>query len=679
MQGISAAAESIGLRTLGAKLSFEKLKNEVPIPCIVHWNQSHFVVVYGIKKNTVLVADPEAGLLTYKNDEFLKSWAVEDNVGVALLLEPTQEFYENEIVPDRTTSTGLKYLLNQLTVHKKLIIQLLIGLLFGSVIQLGLPFLTQSIVDIGINGKNIHFIYLVLLAQLTLVISSSFAEFARRWVLVQLSAKINLAIISDFLNKLMKLPMGFFDTKKTGDILQRIEDHSRIERFVNSSSLSILFSFFSIIVFSIVLANYSLEIFLVFLLGSSFYILYVLFFLRARKELDYKRFNEMARNRTSLLQLIGGIQEIKLNNSERSKRWEWERIQGLLYKLTLQSTKLQQWQEGGSSLLTELKNILITFLAAKTVVSGEMTLGMMLAIQFIIGQLNAPINDFVSFIRELQDARISLDRIGEIHLMENEEKEGQLSVSDGILHSDIHLDGVTFQYEGPSSPKALDNINLRIENGKVTAIVGSSGSGKTTLLKTLLRYYPPTEGRISLGSINLEEISPMAWRSHCGTVLQDGFIFSDSIKNNVCLEAEGKNENKFNNALRIANIDDFVERLPLGPDTIIGSEGTGISAGQKQRILIARAVFKNPDYLFFDEATSALDSNNERLIIDNLNEFFKGKTVLVIAHRLSTVKKADKIVVLEKGRIVEEGTHENLVKKKGMYFELIKNQLELGD
>jgi ATP-binding cassette, subfamily B, bacterial len=507
--------------------------------------------------------------------------------------------------------------------------------------------------------------------------------------LLHLSTRINLSIISDFLIKLMQLPMSFFDSKKIGDILQRIEDHSRIERFLSSSSLSILFSFFNLIIFGVVLALYSIPIFLIFFGGSAVYIVFVLFFLKIRKELDYKRFNELSRNRSSLIQLVNGMQEIKLNNCERTKRWEWERIQAKLFKLSVSSTRVQQWQEGGSTLINELKNIFVTFMAATAVISGSMTLGMMLAVQYIIGQLNVPINEFVNFIRELQDARISLDRIGEIRLLENEEKPKSNTLGrfpspfgEGGRRPDevnLRFEKVSFQYEGPHSPKALDSIDLTIEEGKVTAIVGASGSGKTTLLKLLLKYYPPTEGKISLGRTDLINKSAREWRSQCGTVMQDGYIFSDTIANNISVSDEEMDTQKLLNAVRVANIKEFIETLPLGYNTKIGSDGTGISAGQRQRMLIARAVYRNPHYLFFDEATSALDANNEKVIMENLSEFFNGKTVVVIAHRLSTVKNADKIVVLEGGRVVEEGSHVELTAAKGKYYELVKNQLELGN
>jgi ATP-binding cassette subfamily B protein len=685
--GISEAAEAIGFRTMGVKIPFDKLTADAPMPCIIHWNQSHFAVLYRIKKNKIEVADPASGLITYTKREFLKSWistsANGSELGIALLLEPTPVFFDQEAETDKNQQLGFRYLFGYLQTYRRFIFQLLIGLLLGSLIQLIMPFLTQSIVDVGINTRNTPFIYIVLAAQLMLIFSRTMAEFIRRWILLHLSTRINLSVISDFLIKLMQLPMSFFDSKKIGDILQRIEDHSRIERFLSSSSLSILFSFFNLIIFGVVLALYSVPIFLVFFAGSTLYIVYVLFFLKVRKELDYKRFNELSQNRSSLIQLVNGMQEIKLNNCERSKRWEWERIQAKLFKVTIRSTRVEQWQEGGSRLINELKNIFITFMAATAVISGSMTLGMMLAVQYIIGQLNVPINEFVNFIRELQDARISLDRIGEIRQLENEEKPLKALIEASPRSSGegkgVRLQNLTFQYEGPHSPKALDAVDLTIEEGKVTAIVGASGSGKTTLLKLLLKYYSPTEGKIYLGNADLVNVSARDWRTQCGTVMQDGFIFSDTIAKNISVSDDEPNAAKLLHAVHVANIKEFIEVLPLGYNTKIGSDGTGISAGQRQRILIARAVYRNPRYLFFDEATSALDANNEKVIMDNLNQFFKGRTVVVIAHRLSTVKNADKIIVMENGKIMEEGTHNQLANLKGKYYELVKNQLELGN
>ena len=685
MLGISEAAEAIGFRTLGVKITFEKLRTEAPLPCIVHWNQNHFAVVHKITKDEVHVADPAVGLIIYATDEFLQSWlSVKDNghsTGVVMLLEPTQDFYTKNTELENYRKDGFRYLFSYFTAHRALILQLFIGLLLGSMIQLTLPFLTQSIVDVGIRIRSVNFIYLILAGQLMMFLGRTVVDFVRRWILLHLSTRINISIISDFLIKLMKLPLSFFDQKMMGDLLRRIDDHSRIEHFISASSLSILFSGFNLLVFGLVLLFYNIPIFIVFFTASIFYVAYVLVFMKKRRDLDYKHFNQMARNQSSLIQLIQGMAEIKLNNCEKQKRWQWERIQATLFHVKVKSMRLQQFQDIGGTLINEIKNMFITVMAAQAVIEGQMTLGMMISVQYIIGQMNAPVNDFVTFSRELQDAKISLERIGEVHEMEDE------SVAPSSLpgHSfrkehehGLRVENLSFSYEGPNSPNVLDGVNLTIPYGKITAVVGTSGSGKTTLLKLLLKFYEPTDGKILLGKTDLQHLHADNWRQKCGTVMQDGFIFADTIANNIALSDEEVNYEKLVHAAIVANIHNFIEELPLGYQTKIGGDGAGLSQGQKQRLLIARAVYKNPEFLFFDEATSSLDANNEKMIVENLNGFFENKTVLVIAHRLSTVKHADQIVVLEKGKIVETGTHEVLTTMRGAYFELVKNQLELG-
>jgi ATP-binding cassette subfamily B protein len=685
--GISDAAEAIGFRTLGVKIPFDKLFKDAVLPCVAHWYQRHFVVVYRITTKEVFIADPSAGLVNYTHEEFKKGWlSAKENGsehGVALLLEPTPEFYEREPEAAKNKRKSLTYLFGYLAQHRRFIIQLILGLLAGSLIQLALPFLTQSIVDVGINTQNIQFIYLVLAGQFVLFLSRLSVDFIRRWILLHLSTRINISIISDFLVKLFKLPMPFFEGKMIGDILRRIEDHSRIERFLSTSSLNILFSLFNLVIFGVVLVIYNVPIFLVFFGMSTLYVVFVLLFLKKRAELDYKRFQQMADNQSNLIQTVQGMSEIKMNNCETQKRWEWERIQAKLFHVNVQSTRLQQFQDAGSLFLNESKNMIITVMAALAVMNGDMTLGMMLAVQYIIGQLNAPVNEFIGFTRDFQDAKISLERIGEIHSVENEEPSPDLtpgpSPEERGASGAIILKGVSFQYEGPHSPKVLDDIDLIIPEGKITAIVGASGSGKTTLMKLLLKFYKSQTGSIALGGVPLDNIHAATWRQRCGTVMQDGFIFSNTIVHNIALGDEEVDYKKLLHAVTVANIKEHIESLPLRYNTKVGANGIGLSQGQKQRLLIARAVYKNPEYLFFDEATSALDANNEKVIIENLNEFFSGKTVLVIAHRLSTVKNADQIVVLEKGKITEIGTHAELTTTKGRYFELVKNQLELGN
>ena len=676
--GISEAAESIGFKTVGARLSFEQLKNEAPLPCIAHWKQRHFVVVHKIRKDTVFVADPAHGLVKLTAQEFLNGWASTrnegTNEGIALLLEPQPDFYAAEgETPDKAK---FSFILQYLKPYKKLIVQLFMGMLLSTLLQLIFPFFSQSIVDYGIGTGNLGFVTLILIAQLTLYAAQTAVEFIRSWILLHISTRINISIISDFLIKLMKLPIGFFDTKMIGDLMQRIGDHRRIEAFLTSSTLNTLFSIVTFVVFAVVLAFYSVRLLAVFLVGSLLYVLWVLVFLKYRRELDYKRFAQASAEQSNLIQLITGMQEIKLNNCEKQKRWEWENIQAKLFKVSIKGLSLSQWQQSGAFFINETKNILISYLSARAVIQGDMTLGMMMAVQTIVGQLNSPIGQIIGFIQSAQDAKISLERLGEIH---NKPDETQDDNKVGLLPDDksIEISGLTFHYD-PLQEAVLKDLNLAIPEGKVTAIVGMSGSGKTTLVKLLLGFYPPNKGSIRVGGVNLKNVEPKSWRARCGTVMQDGFIFSDSIAKNIAVGEEHIDEERLLHAAKVANIQEMIENLPLGYNTKIGQEGNGISQGQRQRILIARAVYKNPDYIFLDEATNALDANNERVIMDNLQSFFKGRTVVVVAHRLSTVKNADQIVVINHGRITETGNHETLTAKRGEYYELVKNQLELG-
>lgn len=678
--GLSEAAEAIGFRTIGARITFEQLF-QAPKPCVVHWDQEHFVVVYQLRKGKVYVADPAFGLVEYSEIEFKKHWLATvrhgEEKGICLLFDPTPKFFELE--GEESKRGQFRFLLKYLKPHRKLVTQLILGFIAGSLIQLIFPFLTQSIVDVGINTQDIGFIYLVLAAQMMLFFSRMTVDFIRSWILLHISTRINISIISDFLIKLMKLPIGFFDTKMIGDLLQRIGDHRRIERFLTSQSLNVVFSVFNIVIFSIVLIIYKWSIFLVFISGSALYIVWVFMFLKKRRELDFKQFVQLADNQSKLIQLINGMQEIKLNNYERQKRWEWERIQARLFKVNIKSLSLQQYQQAGSVFINETKNIVITILAATAVVNGSMTLGMMLAIQYIIGQMNSPLDQMVEFMQVSQDAKISLERLSEIHTQKDEEQDQEGKLTTLPSEADITISGLVFQYEGPKSPKVLNDINLVIPKGKVTAIVGTSGSGKTTLVKLLLGFYPPVAGSIKVGNSDLAQFKQQWWRDQCGAVMQDGFIFSDTIANNIALPEDEVDKERLAYAVRLANIQEFTESLPLNYNTKIGPEGVGLSQGQKQRILIARAIYKNPEFIFFDEATNALDANNEKVILENLNEFFAGKTVVVVAHRLSTVKNAHQIVVLEKGEMVELGTHEELTAKQGAYYNLVKNQLELGN
>ena len=678
--GLSDASEKIGFRSIGIKANLKAIK-KVPLPCIVHWNKNHYAVLYKIKNKQFYISDPAHDIIKYKKDEFLKYWIgnnsnEETQEGIALLLEPTPKFYNSKFDEDKN-NFGFKFLSKYVFKYKQFLWQLVIGLIAVSLLQLIFPFLTQSVVDVGIRNQDIHFVYLILFAQLALFIGRIAIEVVRSWILLHLSTRINISLVSDFFIKLMNLPISFFDTKMTGDILQRINDHKRIERILTTSSLSVLFSMVNLIVFSLVLAYYNLSLFGIFAIGSFLYFVWIAIFLKKRKDLDYKRFSEVSQEQSKVIELINGMQEIKLHNAEKKKRWAWEFVQARLFKVSVEGLVLEQYQSVGSGFINELKNILITILSAKLVIDGEITLGMMLAISYIVGQLNSPIAQLINFVRELQDAKISLDRLAEIHNKEDEEPTNEERIHKIDVESDFTLTNLSFRYIG-SDQMVLQNLDLQIPANKVTAIVGVSGSGKTTLMKLLLKFYKPNKGTIKIGSYDLQQISQKTWRKECGVVMQEGYIFNDTIANNIAVGDDYINKKKLEHAVNVANIKEFIESLPVSYNTRIGMEGVGLSTGQKQRLLIARAVYKNPNFLFFDEATSALDANNEKEIMEKLNTFFTNKTVVVIAHRLSTVKNAHQIVVLDKGKIVEVGNHTTLIENKGNYYHLVKNQLELG-
>lgn len=734
--GISDAAEAIGLRAKAVKVDTDTLLNEAKLPAILHWNQNHFVVLYDYKKNKTHIADPAKGLVKYTRKEFTERWASDRSekgeIGIALLLEPSPAFHANDFsIISKDGGLQFKNIFNYLLPYRKLVYQLFLGLIVASLLQLILPFLTQSVVDTGISTGNLSFIYVVLLAQLALFAGRMAVEFVRSWILLHISTRINLSILTDFFIKLMKLPVSFFDSKKTGDILQRMNDHGRIESFLTGSSLNTLFSLFNLLVFSVVLIAFNATIFGVFLLSTFLYSGWVILFLKKRKVLDYQRFEVASKVQSSTIQLVQGMQEIKLNGVEKPMRWAWESLQVRLFALSMKSLSLNQWQQIGAFFVNEGKNLIITFIAAKAVIDGQMTLGSMLAVQYIVGQLNSPIEQLIGFLQSWQNAKISMDRLNEIHTMPDEESEteglhyilptalaGQViggtlpevtlptfknlseennvtpvsqfneervidAASLGVPFlrdcGEIQFHNVSFTYPGAGNEPVLRDISVAIPRGKTTAIVGISGSGKTTLLKLLLKFYEPQRGHIKLDETSLTDISHKIWRSHCGVVMQESFIFSDTIARNIAVGAERINMKRLHHAVEVANVREFIESLPLGFNTRIGAEGVGVSAGQKQRLLIARAVYRDPEFIFFDEATNSLDANNESVIINNLHSFFKGRTVIVVAHRLSTVKHADQIVVLKKGIISEHGTHQDLIKRKGDYFTLVKNQLELGD
>lgn len=680
---LSDGAEKVGFRTLGVKLSLERLE-EVPLPCILHWNQNHYVVLYKIKKGIYYTSDPGFGLIEYNKEDFLKSWIgnnadEQTREGVALLLEPTPAFFQSEFdKQEEGKEIGFGLLSHYILRYKSFLFQLSIGLLASSLLQLIFPFLTQSIVDIGIQNQNIHFIYLILFAQLFLFAGRTGLDLIRSWILLHLSTRINISLISDFFIKLMNLPISFFDVRMTGDIMQRINDHRRIEKLLTTSSLNVLFSVINMFIMGGVLAYFNLQIFLVFFAGSILYFGWIFLFLKRREALDYKRFAEISNEQSKVIELINGMQEIKLHNAEKQKRWGWEYVQARLFRVSIKGLVLEQTQSIGSSIINELKNIFIIFLSAKLVIDGSITLGMMLAISAIVGSLNGPITQLIEFVREFQDAKISLSRLSEIHQKEDEIQQEINQTSEVPQNVDIEIKNLSYRYLGSDIP-VLDDLSLLIPCNKVTAIVGASGSGKTTLMKLLLKFYEPEKGEVLIGNTHLKNISQHAWRSNIGAVMQEGFIFSDTIANNIAIGVDRVDKEKLIYAADVANIKQYVSELPLGFNTRIGSEGLGMSTGQKQRLLIARAVYKNPEILFFDEATSALDANNEKEIMKKLDIFFKDKTVVVIAHRLSTVMNADQIVVLDKGKIIEIGNHTTLVEQRGNYFELVKNQLQLGN
>ncbi len=686
--GVSDAAEYIGFHSIGVKISFEQLVEEGVFPCILHWNQNHFVVCYGIKKKgrqgdyKIYISDPATQKITYTAEEFKKCWlstkVAGRDCGVALMLETGVDFgkREDEIeVNKKSLLSFVRYFLP----YKGLFVQLLAGMAVGTLLQLAFPFLTQAMVDIGIGRRDISIITLILIAQLMLFMAQLSVGYIRSWIMLHINSRIDISLISDFLVKLTSMPLHFFDTKKTGDIMQRIGDHGRIKAFLMGNSMNIMFSMVNFVVFMGILAYYNLKILGIFLVGNSLYVMWILFFMRYRRELDIKRFNLSSTEQSRIIQLIQGMQDIKLNNCEKQKRWEWERIQVRLFKVSVKGLTVGQIQQTGTAFFTQTTNILISFIAAKAVVEGDMTLGMMMSLTYIIGQISAPIGDLIGFAHALQDAKISLERLNEIHAQEDEESNIADKLPTLPRERSISIEHLTYSYSGADRDYALEDVTLHIPEGKVTAIVGESGSGKTTLIKLMQGFYKANSGCIKVGNVNLEHINPHLWRKSTGSVMQESFIFSDTIAKNIALCTDEVDMERLYNAATMANAHEFVSAMPLGYNTRIGMEGCGVSQGQRQRLLIARAIYKNPEYMFFDEATNSLDATNERQIMENLNEFYKGKTVVIAAHRLSTVKNADRIVVMRRGRIVEMGTHQELVDKRGAYCTLVKNQLELGN
>ena len=685
MLGINEAANILGLHTTCVRAATSIL-SEAHLPCILHWNQNHFVVLYKVKNGKKFyIADPGKGLVTYSLEEFKKHWistrSNEEDKGIAMFLETTPAFftYKMEGEENIKEKRSFPFLFAYVKKYRKYFGQIILGLIVGSLLQLVLPFLTQSIVDVGIKNQDIGFVWLILLGQLMLTISRTAIDFIRRWLLLHISLRINISLVSDFFIKLLKLPMSFFDTKLMGDLMQRMNDHSRVNNFLTQQTLNITFAMLTFVVFSVVLFFYNKLVFAIFLLGSVLYGGWMTLFLKRRKVLDYELFEQQAINNNKTYEFITSMQEIKLQDCEQRRRWEWEDTQADLFGVQMKSLKLQQTQEAGSIFINEVKNIIITVVAATAVIHGQMTLGMMLAVQYIIGQLNSPVEQLMNFFYSLQDVKISLERINEIHQMDDENGKEGLKTSIENKNEGIDIKNVMFKYDPHALRKTIDDVNIHIPQGKVTAIVGASGSGKTTLIRLILGYYPVLDGKIAIGNTDINTLNKRWWRRQCGVVMQDGVLFSESIARNIAVDDGDIDKERLLKAAEIACIKDYVMALPLKFNTKIGRDGIGLSQGQKQRILIARAVYKNPDYIFLDEATNSLDANNERSIVENLDKFYRGKTVVIVAHRLSTVKNADQIVVIDHGKVVEVGNHESLTAKRGAYYHLVKNQLELGN
>lgn len=689
--GINEAAERIGFRCRGVKSNLDRLVASAIFPCIVHWREEHFVVVtkMKVKKDRngnwigkIYVADPAFGMVEYSVEEFLDGW-INDKVdgkdkGTFLILVPTLEFYH----PD-DDEQGKKYKLSNFFSYirpfKKMFIQVILGMIISMAFSFILPFLTQSTVDVGIMNNNMNFIYLILTAQLIIALSELVISYLQGWILLHTTSRISIALISDFVTKMLRLPISFFESRKTGDIIQRIGDNSRVQSFIMGSVIATAMSFLSFFVFAIILGYYNLYMLLIFVGGHALYITWILLFLKIRRELDFKHFDKAAKTQSNIIEIITGAEDIKLNGSEQKMRNKWESIQAELFKISTKGLKVSQTQGAGAFFFSNITNITLSVFSAYLVINGEITLGMMMSLSYIIGQLKGPVGAFIGFVHSYQDAKISLERLGEVHMQKDEE-----SMSDDthnyirdMASRDIVLQNVSFSYQGINSPTVLSNVSFVIPQNKITAIVGESGSGKTTLIKLLLSYFDPLNGEIRVGNTQLKNIDKNYWRRNCSVVMQNGYIFSTSIAENIALSDEITDRDKLFNASVTANIHDFIEQLPSGYNTKIGPEGSGLSQGQRQRLLIARAIYKDANFIFFDEATNSLDANNERAIIENLKAVFNGKTAVIVAHRLSTVRNADQIVVLDNGHVAEIGTHDSLIAKQGIYYRLVKNQLEL--
>lgn len=699
---LSHAAEEIGLRTLSLKCSMEDLLYKIPLPAIIHWDANHFVVVYktapkttykdkktqnSVPKGTIYVSDPAKGHIKYSAEEFAAKWLKhnssdekrienKEQLGILMAIEPQADFYNREANEKLERKKTFENFLGYFKPYKKSFVNLFVVMLLVTILQGFLPFISKAVIDVGIQTHDIDFINIVLAANIAIIISVLLSNMVRDWILLHITSRVNIALISDYLIKLMQLPITFFENKMTGDILQRAQDHERIRSFLMNNSLNMIFSTLTFIVFGIIMFFYNPIIFYIFLTGSVIYVLWVMAFLKIRKKLDWEYFELVSKNQSYWVETIASIQDIKINNYEKPRRWKWENIQARLYKVNLRVLNITNTQNLGAQFIDSLKNLFITFYCAKAVINGEITFGVMISTQFIIGMLNTPVVQFIQFMISFQFAQISFLRLNEIHQLKDEHEDVGNNNVELPENKSLIVNNVSFQYS-PNSPVVLKNVRLMIPEGKVTAIVGDSGSGKSTLLKLLLRLYKPSYGDIMIGNMNINNISLKQWRDKCGAVMQDGKIFNDTILNNVVLEDEKIDYNKLKKALHTANIAQEIEQLPLGYQTMMGEQGRGLSGGQKQRILIARALYKNPDYLFFDEATNSLDTINEQKIVAALDDVFKDKTVIVVAHRLSTIRKADQIIVMQGGMVVEIGNHDKLMEHKGRYFQLVQSQTEL--
>lgn len=677
MLSLSKAAQTLGFKTLCVSIPYVQLLL-VDSPCILHWNQTHYVVLYRIdsKKENFYISDPAKGKYSLSKQELLEHWFGANSNAPVLMLEPNKKFGTIK-EKSRQSHSSFAIILGYLRTYHKYVLQLAIGLLFTSVLQVVFPIMTQIIVDKGIQSRNINLLWWILACWMIIVLAKTLTEMIRKWILLHITMRVNVSLISDFIAKLLSLPMSYFESHSIGDLSQRVGDHNRVQIFLTSQLLDSTFSVITFLVFSVILLIYNKAIFAIFMLGSLLYTLWILLFLKRRKLIDYETFEVEAANQSKTYQILASIQEIKLQNCRTRRRWEWEDLQAVLFSIKQKALRLQQIEESGSVFITEIKNILITVFSASLVIYDQLTLGEMMAISFIVGQLNSPLYQIMGLIYSFQDMKISLERINEVHYAKSEaEQFGELRC---IERSSIQLSHVYFKYDRSIPIYAIEDVSVELEAGKVTAIVGWSGSGKTTLVKLMLGYYNNYAGEIKISGINMRNFNIDWVRTQFGVVMQDGFIFTESIARNIAVDDNDIDWERLDYAARISNIKDYIDKLPLGYNTLIGREGMGLSQGQKQRILIARALYKNPRFLILDEATNALDATNECIIVNNLAKFCHDKTVLVVAHRLSTVRNADRIIVLHQGRVVEVGSHDSLIDHKGHYYNLIKNQLELSE